>query len=160
LVLRDEKDEPTAQFGYTAYVRKGVGDTTRRPITFAYNGGPGSSSIWLHMGALGPRRIVTADAGPTPAPPYRVLENDPSTLDVSDLVMIDPVGTGYSHAIGKKENKDFWGTDPDIESVSQFIFQYVSDNARWGSPKFLLGESYGTTRSAGVVDYLAQNKGM
>jgi len=159
LVLRDDKDEPTAQFGYTAYVRKGQ-DVARRPITFAYNGGPGSSSVWLHMGALGPRRIVTTDAGPTPGAPYRVVDNDQSILDVSDLVMIDPVGTGYSHAIGKKENKDFWGTDPDIASVSQFIFQYVSDNGRWGSPKFLLGESYGTTRSAGVVDYLAQNKGM
>ncbi len=160
LVLRDDKDQPTAQFGFTAYVKKGVTDPTQRPITFAYNGGPGSSSIWLHMGALGPRRIVTTDAGPTPPPPYQVVDNEQSILDVSDLVMIDPVGTGYSHAIGKKENKDFWGTDPDIASVSQFIFQYVSDNERWNSPKFLLGESYGTTRSAGVVDYLWNEKGM
>ena len=160
LVLRSDKDEPEAQFGYTAYVMKGVTDPTKRPITFAYNGGPGSSSIWLHMGALGPRRIVTTDAGMTPPPPYQVVDNDQSILDVSDLVMIDPVGTGFSHALGKKENKDFWGTDPDIASVSQFIFQYVSDNDRWNSPKFLLGESYGTTRSAGVVDYLWNEKGM
>src|SRR5436190_5208925 len=160
LVLRDEKDEPTAQFGYTAYVRKGTADPRTRAITFAYNGGPGSSSIWLHMGVLGPRRILTTDADPTPPPPYKMVDNDQSILDVTDIVMIDPVGTGYSHAVGKSENKNFWGTDPDISSVSQFIFQYVSDNDRWNSPKFLLGESYGTTRSAGVVDYLAQNKGM
>jgi len=160
LVLRDDKDEPTAQFGYTAYVKKGVTDARTRPVTFAYNGGPGSSSIWLHMGVLGPRRIVTTDAGATPPPPYQLVDNDQSILDVTDLVMIDPVGTGFSHAVGKKENKEFWGTDPDIESVSQFIFQYVSDNGRWMSPKFLLGESYGTTRSAGVVDYLWNEKGM
>ncbi len=160
LVLHNDKDEPTAQLGYTAYVKKGVTDPRTRPITFAYNGGPGSSSIWLHMGVLGPRRIVTTDAGSTPPPPYQVADNDQSILDVSDLVMIDPVGTGYSHAIGKSENKDFWGTDPDISSVSQFIFQYVSDNDRWNSPKFLLGESYGTTRSAGVADYLWNEKGM
>lgn len=160
LVLRDDKDEPTAQFGYTAYTMKGVKDPRTRPVTFAYNGGPGSSSIWLHLGVLGPRRVVTTDAGPTPPPPYQLVDNAESMLDVSDVVMIDPVGTGYSHAIGKKENKDFWGTDPDIESVSQFIFQYVSDNERWNSPKYLLGESYGTTRSAGVVAHLWNDKGM
>jgi len=159
LVLRDEKDEPIAQFGYTAYVRKGM-DVGRRPITFAYNGGPGSSSIWLHMGALGPRRIQTTDAAFTPPAPYRLVDNEQSILDVTDIVMIDPVGTGYSHAIGKKQDREFWGVDPDIESVSQFIYQYVSDNGRWNSPKFLLGESYGTTRSAGVVDFLQQRKGM
>jgi carboxypeptidase C (cathepsin A) len=160
LVLRDDKDEPTAQFGYTAYVKKGVADPSARPVTFAYNGGPGSSSIWLHMGVLGPRRIVTSDADFTPPPPYKVVDNAESILDVTDLVMIDPIGTGYSHAIGKHENKEFWGTDPDIASVSQFIFQYVSDNGRWNSPKFLLGESYGTTRSAGVVDYLWNEKNL
>jgi carboxypeptidase C (cathepsin A) len=111
------------------------------------------------MGVLGPRRIATTDVAVTP-PPYKLVDNDWSILDVSDLVMIDPVGTGYSHAVGKKENKEFWGTDPDIASVSQFIVQYVSDNGRWNSPKFLLGESYGTTRSAGVVDYLWKQKGM
>ena len=160
LVLRNEKDEPTAQFGYTAYVKRGTTDPRTRPITFSYNGGPGSSSIWLHMGVMGPRRIVTTDADSTPPPPYQVVDNAQSILDISDIVMIDPVGTGYSHAVGKSENKNFWGTDPDIESVSQFIFQYVSDNERWNSPKFLLGESYGTTRSAGVVDYLSNEKGM
>lgn len=160
LVLRNDKDEPTAQFGYTAYAMKGVKDPRTRPVTFAYNGGPGSSSIWLHLGVLGPRRVVTTDAGPTPPPPYQLVDNAESMLDVSDLVMIDPVGTGYSHAIGKAANKDFWGTDQDISSVSQFIFQYVTDNERWNSPKYLLGESYGTTRSAGVALHLWNEKGM
>lgn len=160
LVLRDEKDEPQAQFGFTAYVKKGVDDPRTRPLTFAYNGGPGSSSIWLHMGVLGPRRIDVTDGEVTPPPPYKLIDNAYSILDVTDLVMIDPIGTGFSHAIGKHENKEFWGTDPDISSVSQFIVQYVSDNGRWNSPKFLLGESYGTTRSAGVVDYLWNEKGM
>ena len=159
LVLRDAKDEPAAQFGFTAYVKKGVADPRTRPLTFAYNGGPGSSSIWLHMGVLGPRRIATTDVAVTP-PPYKLVDNEWSILDVSDLVMIDPVGTGFSRAIGKKEDKEFWGTDADISSVSQFIFQYVSDNGRWNSPKFLLGESYGTTRSAGVVAHLWNEKGM
>jgi carboxypeptidase C (cathepsin A) len=160
LVLRDQKDEPAAQFGFTAYVKKGVNDPRTRPLTFAYNGGPGSSSIWLHMGVLGPRRVAASDLEVTPPPPYALVDNAWSILDVTDLVMIDPVGTGYSHAIGKKENKDFWGTDSDITSVSQFIVQYVSDNGRWNSPKFLLGESYGTTRSAGVVAQLWNERGM
>lgn len=160
LVLKNEKDEPWASMGYTAYVRRDAGSSSRRPITFAYNGGPGSSSVWLHMGALGPRRIVTADAGPTPPPPYQVVDNAYSLLDKTDLVMIDPVGTGYSKAVGEAKDKDFWGVDPDIQSVSRFIKQYVGDNGRWNSPKYLLGESYGTTRSAGIVDNLQTAEGM
>ncbi|HVT17009.1 MAG TPA: peptidase S10 [Thermoanaerobaculia bacterium] len=159
LIVRNAKDEPTAAVGYTAYVRDGA-DPGRRPITFAYNGGPGSSSIWLHLGALGPRRIVTADARPTPPAPYRLVDNAYSVLDKTDLVMIDPVGTGLSRAVGSAKDKDFWGVDPDIESVSRFIEQYVSDNGRWNSPKYLLGESYGTARSAGVVDYLQTRENM
>jgi carboxypeptidase C (cathepsin A) len=158
LIVRNEKDEPWASMGYVAYVKKD-GNTSRRPITFAFNGGPGSSSVWLHMGALGPRRVVTADAAPTPPPPYQVVDNAWSVLDRTDLVMIDPVGTGLSKAVGEGKDKDFWGADPDIESVSRFIRQYVSDNGRWNSPKYLLGESYGTTRSGGIVDWL-QNRGM
>ncbi len=160
LIVRNLKDEPWASMGYTAYVRKEAGAPGRRPITFAYNGGPGSSSIWLHMGTLGPRRIVTSDAAPTPPPPYQVVDNASSVIDVTDLVMIDPVGTGFSKAVGDAKDKDFWGVDPDIESVSLFIKQYVSDNGRWNSPKYLLGESYGTLRSAGVVDYLQTRVGM
>ncbi|MFQ5719480.1 MAG: S10 family peptidase [Acidobacteriota bacterium] len=160
LILRDEKDEPIARFGYVAYTKQGVKDASRRPITFAYNGGPGSSSIWLHMGTLGPRRILTADAESTPPPPYDVVDNEFSIIDVTDLVMIDPVGTGLSRPVGKAKNEDFWGVDKDIKSVSQFIYQYVNDNERWNSPKYLLGESYGTMRSAGVVDYLQTRNGM
>jgi carboxypeptidase C (cathepsin A) len=160
LLLRDDKDEPTAAVGYVAYTLRDVHDLSHRPITFAYNGGPGSSSYWLHMGALGPRRIVTSDATATPPPPYKVVDNAWSILDKTDLVMIDPVGTGLSRAVGEHKEKEFWGTDPDIESVSRFIKQYVSDNLRWNSPKFLLGESYGTTRSAGVVEYLQTRESM
>jgi carboxypeptidase C (cathepsin A) len=160
--VRNAKDEPEASIGYVAYTLRGgeAGDAGRRPITFAYNGGPGSSSIWLHMGALGPRRVITVDAGPTPPAPYRLVDNAYSVIDKTDLVMIDPVGTGLSHAVGEAKDKDFWGTDPDIESVSRFIAQYISDNNRWNSPKYLLGESYGTTRSAGVVDWLQNNANM
>jgi carboxypeptidase C (cathepsin A) len=160
LILRNDKDEPTAAVGYIAYTLRGTTDPARRPLTFAYNGGPGSSSVWLHMGALGPRRIVTTDAGPTPPAPYRVVDNAYSILDKTDLVMIDPVGTGLSHAVGEAKDKDFWGVDQDIEAVSRFIKQYVTDNNRWNSPKYLLGESYGTTRSAGVVEYLQSREHM
>ncbi len=156
LILRNDADEPIASVGYFAYVATGGSDPAARPITFAFNGGPGSSSIWLHMGALGPRRVVTTDAGATPPAPYGVVDNAESLLDVTDLVMIDPVGTGFSKAEGKSADKDFWGVDPDIDEVTRFIVQYVTDNGRWNSPKFLLGESYGTTRGAGIVDLLQQ----
>ena len=160
LIVRNGKDEPVSSIGYTAYTRKDAADPSARPITFAFNGGPGSSSLWLHMGALGPRRVVTTDAGPTPPPPYQVVDNAWSIIDRTDLVMIDPVGTGLSHAVGEAKDKDFWGVDQDIESVSRFIKQYVSDNGRWRSPKFLLGESYGTTRSGGIVAYLETRENM
>ncbi|HEV7669234.1 MAG TPA: hypothetical protein VGS22_11955 [Thermoanaerobaculia bacterium] len=153
LIVRNGKDEPVASMGYTAYTKKDA-DLANRPITFAYNGGPGSSSIWLHMGALGPRRVVTVDSGPTPPPPYDVVDNPWSVIDKTDLVMIDPVGTGFSRAVGDAKDKDFWGVDQDIESISRFIKEYVSTNGRWRSPKFLLGESYGSTRSGGIAKYL------
>ncbi len=160
LIVRNAQDQPYASMGYTAYTKSEVADPTRRPITFAYNGGPGSSSIWLHMGVLGPRRILTNDATVTPPPPYKTVDNEFSILDKTDLVMIDPVGTGFSKAVGEAKDKDFWSVDADIESVSRFIRQYITDNGRWNSPKYLLGESYGTTRSAGVVDYLQVKEGM
>ena len=160
LIVRNGKDQPYASMGYVAYTKDGVTDPSTRPITFAYNGGPGSSSLWLHMGAVGPRRIVTTDAGMTPPPPYTVVDNAYSIIDRTDLVMIDPVGTGFSKAVGDAKNQDFWGVDPDIESMSRFIKEYVNENNRWNSPKYLLGESYGTTRSAGMVDYLQTREGM
>ena len=160
LIMKNDKGKPIARFGYTAYTKQGVDDKSRRPITFAYNGGPGSSSIWLHMGALGPRRVETENADFTPPPPYDIVDNASSIIDVTDLVMLDPVGTGYSKPIGKGKGKDFWGVDQDIESVANFIERYITDHGRWNSPKFLLGESYGTMRSAGVVRRLQSQENM
>jgi carboxypeptidase C (cathepsin A) len=155
LIVRDDADKPIASIGYVAYTRKDVKGGAR-PITFAFNGGPGSSSLWLHMGVLGPKRVVVSDPTPTPAGPYRTVENEYGLLDKSDLVMIDPVGTGLSHAVCAHKDDEFWGVDPDIDSISRFIAQYVSDNERWSSPKYLLGESYGTTRAAAIVNYLRE----
>lgn len=160
LILEDEEEEPIAKFGYTAYVRQDAGEPSTRPVTFAYNGGPGSSSIWLHMGVLGPRRIVVADAEFTLPPPYEVVDNEHSILEVSDLVMIDPVGTGYSRPIGEAKGKDFWGVDQDIDSVARFIKAWTRENGRWASPKILLGESYGGMRSGGVAWELLSEHGM
>ncbi len=154
LIIRDDEDRPTASMGYVAYVRHDLKGAAARPLMFAFNGGPGSSSLWLHMGVLGPRRVVVSDPGPTPAGPYRTVDNEFGVLDKSDLVMIDPVGTGLSHAVCDHRDDEFWAVDPDIDSVSRFIAQYVSDNNRWTSPKYLLGESYGTTRGAAIVNYL------
>ncbi|HSR40087.1 MAG TPA: hypothetical protein VLL95_14335 [Phnomibacter sp.] len=160
LILKNEKEEPIASFGYTAYSKDGETDMSNRPVTFSYNGGPGSSSIWLHMGIMGPRRVVVNDPSPNGPAPYKLEDNNYSILDVSDVVMMDPVGTGLSKAVGKAKNADFWGVDADIRSVSQFIKNYVQENERWNSPKYLLGESYGTFRSAGVADYMQTNYGI
>ena len=161
LILNDkEKDEPIARFGYIAYTLDGVKDSSRRPITFAFNGGPGSASIWLHMGALGPRRVVVNDGDYAPPPPTQLVDNDYSILDATDLVMIDPVGTGFSKAVGEAEGKEFWGVDQDIESVGDFIRRYVTENGRWGSPKYVLGESYGGVRGAGLAKHLQSKLGM
>ncbi|MBS0365702.1 MAG: hypothetical protein JSR67_07775 [Proteobacteria bacterium] len=154
LIVRDDEDRPIASLGYVAYTRSGVKDPASRPIMFAFNGGPGSSSMWLHMGVLGPKRVVVADQAPTPAGPYRTVQNEYGVLDRSDLVMIDPVGTGLSHALCGHKDEEFWSVDPDIDSIGRFIAQYLSDNNRWSSPKYLLGESYGTTRGAAIVNWL------
>jgi carboxypeptidase C (cathepsin A) len=160
LQLLNEKEEVVALYGYTAYIKDGETDAAKRPVTFSFNGGPGSSSMWLHLGIMGPRRVVVNDPETNMPPPYKMEDNANSVLDISDIVMIDPVGTGLSRPAGKGRNKDFWGVDQDIKSVSQFIKQYTMDNARWQSPKYLLGESYGTMRSAGVVNYLQENMGI
>ncbi|MCB0688233.1 MAG: hypothetical protein KDC53_16965 [Saprospiraceae bacterium] len=152
--LRDIDNKPIALFGFTAYFKEGVNDMSKRPIIFSYNGGPGSSSYWLHMGVMGPKRIVVNDPGSTPAAPYQLANNDQSLFDVADLVMMDPIGTGLSIATGTGKNKDFWGVDGDIESVSNFIRQFLIEHGRMNSPKYLLGESYGTFRNAGVMAYL------
>ncbi len=154
LVIRDDEDKPMANMSYVAYTRRDVKAGEARPIMFAFNGGPGSSSMWLHMGALGPRRVVVSDPQPTPPAPYKLVDNEYGVLDRSDLVMIDPVGTGLSRAVCDHKDDEFWAVDPDIDSVSRFIAQYVSDNNRWTSPKYLLGESYGTTRAAAIANDL------
>jgi len=154
ILLKDDKGEPTALVYSTAYTRSDVKDPGSRPLAFVYNGGPGSSSVWLHMGSFGPRRVITVNAALTPPAPYKVEDNAYSLLDKCDLVFVDPVGTGFSHAVGKSENKNFWGVDSDIHSLGQFIELYITRNNRWNSPKFLIGESYGTFRSAALGNYL------
>ncbi len=160
ILLKNDAGEPTALMYYTAYTKNEVKDMGTRPLAFCYNGGPGSASIWVHMGAFGPRRVVTKDADYTPPPPYQISDNQNTILDVADLVFIDPVGTGFSHAVGKATNKDFWGVDADVRSIAQFITTYVTRNDRWNSPKFLIGESYGTFRSAALGAYLQQSNNM
>ena len=150
--LKDKDGKPLAAIYATSYVKDG-GDRNR-PITFLYNGGPGSGSLWLHMGAFGPKRVVLPDARDDGAPPYPVVDNAESLLDVTDLVFIDPVGTGFSHAIGKKDPKDYWGVSADAKSIAEFIRLWLNDNGRWSSPKYIGGESYGTTRSVALINEL------
>lgn len=150
--LKDKDGKPLAAIYATSYVKDG-GDR-KRPITFLYNGGPGSGSLWLHMGAFGPKRVVLPDAQDDGAPPYPVVDNAESLLDVTDLVFIDPVGTGFSHAIGKKDPKDYWGVSADAKSIAEFIRLWLNDNGRWSSPKYIGGESYGTTRSVALINEL------
>jgi carboxypeptidase C (cathepsin A) len=143
-----------AEMFYVAYTLDGQ-DAAKRPLTFAFNGGPGSASIWLHMGALGPRRVVLQADGFMPPAPYRMEDNPYTLLDKSDLVLIDAIGTGYSRAADSELMKKFWGVKGDIEAFSEFVRMYISRNERWASPLFILGESYGTTRAAGIAGYLA-----
>lgn len=160
LLLKKEDGSPTASIFYTAYTKDGVTDLAKRPVTFAFNGGPGSSSVWLHLGSLGPKRVVMeADGQPTP-PPYRFADNPNTLLDQTDLVFIDPVSTGYSRAAVEAEAKTFHGFTGDINSVSEFIRLYTSRNERWASPKFLAGESYGTTRAAALSGHLQDAMGI
>ena len=146
--------KPEASMFYVAYFRDGV-PTAGRPITFAFNGGPGSSSIWLHLGAFGPQRVEARDPGHTPAP-YRLVNNDKSLLDVSDLVFIDAPGTGFSRIAGKDKEKAFFGVDQDVDAFAQFITHFLSQYGRFGSPKYVMGESYGTMRGAALALALQQ----
>lgn len=172
LVLREEAEKSGDQAGvaegekaratvfFVAYTRDDVADTTTRPLTFSFNGGPGSSSVWLHLGLLGPRRVQMEDAGAVTAAPYRLLENEWSLLDETDLVFVDPVSTGYSRPVPGEKAKDFHTFKRDIESVGDFIRLYTTRWRRWPSPKFLIGESYGTTRAAGLAGYLQDRHGL
>jgi len=160
MLLETEDGKDKARMFYTAYVKDGVANAGERPITYTFNGGPGSSSVWLHMGALGPKRIMMKDDGASMAPPYQVVDNEHSWLDYTDLVFIDPVMTGYSRPAEGVDKKEFLGYKEDIESVGQFIQLYTSKNGRWASPKYLAGESYGTTRAAGLSNHLISRYGM
>lgn len=151
--------DAVASVFYVAYFKKGA-KAENRPITFVYNGGPGSATVWLHMGALGPKRVVTADDTHTPAAPYKLVNNDDSLLDATDLVFIDAPGTGFGRVMGKDRDKAFYGTDPDAEAFTSFIAQFLARHGRYNSPKYLFGESYGTTRSAIVANNLATEKGI
>ena len=158
LLIRDEKDAANGSIFYTAYTEDGA-DAKHRPVTFFYNGGPGAATIWLHMGSFGPVRVVTQSPEATAPAPFEVVPNQYSLLDRSDLVFIDAPLCGFSRAVGKGTAKDFAGTDQDIKAFEKFIVRYITVNQRWNSPKFLFGESYGTTRSAGLVSAL-QNDGI
>ena len=155
-----EGEKPRAQIFFVAYTRDGVRDKSKRPITFSFNGGPGSSSVWLHLGVLGPRRVVLTDDGELPLPPFRLTDNEYSILEETDLVFIDPMNTGYSRPVEGVKPKEWHGFKKDIESVGDFIRLYATRHQRWLSPKFLIGESYGTTRSAGLSGYLQERHGM
>nr|MBN1229270.1 peptidase S10 [Anaerolineae bacterium] len=149
-----ETGELEAGLFHVSYILDGIEDTSDRPLIFVFNGGPGSASIWLHLGAVGPRRVRMQDEGFMPAPPYRLEENPATWLDLADLVFIDPVGTGYSRALKKDLNKKYWNLKGDIESVGEFIRLFLNRSKRWDSPLFLAGESYGTTRAAGLAGHL------
>ena len=157
--LRDKRDDDEASLFSVAYILDGVEDPATRPVTFCFNGGPGSSSVWLHLGVFGPRRVEVPDLAAAPPAPHRLIDNAHSLLDRTDLVFIDPVGTGFSRPQGKSEGKEFHGLEEDAESVSRFIERWITRNHRWASPRFLAGESYGTTRSAALAGKL-QKRGV
>jgi len=154
LTLRDDEGKPTASMFYVAYT---AGDDPRRPVTFLYNGGPGSSTVWLHMGSIGPVRVRTDSPAATHNAPFTLGDNEDSLLDKSDLVFLDAIGAGFSRPLGDTRLSAFWGTDPDIDAFARGVERYLTINRRWNSPKFIFGESYGTTRSAGLSYRLQQD---
>jgi len=153
--IRNNEGELEANMFFMAYTLDGQSE--RRPLTFSFNGGPGSASVWLHLGAIGPKRVKMQPEGMMPAPPYQLVDNEYTWLDQTDLVFIDPVGTGYSRAVKNDLNKKFLGVREDIQSVGEFIRLYLGRYERWSSPLFLVGESYGTTRAAGLSGYLVEH---
>jgi carboxypeptidase C (cathepsin A) len=158
LDVADARSQPQARIFSTTYLREGV-DATQRPVMFAFNGGPGSASIWLHVGLLGPKRVVVpSDATDDGASPLSIVANSHSPLDVADIVLIDPVGTGYSRAINGHDDKEFWGIGQDADVLAQFVRRWLTQHRRWNSPKYLCGESYGTTRAAAMTRALAQEE--
>ncbi|MGI2258995.1 S10 family peptidase [Shewanella sp. GXUN23E] len=153
--LSDDKEQPWAGIYSVSYFRTDIRPSEYRPVTFVFNGGPGSASVWLHLGLYGPKRIeVPGDAKDDGAAPFRLIDNTHSMLDVSDLVFIDPVGTGYSRAMGEYQGKDFWGVKEDARVLAEFVRVWLNEHDRWNSPKYLAGESYGTARAAALVNQL------
>ena len=154
--LENDEGEPTGSIFSTTYLRDGVSDPRTRPVAFIFNGGPGSASLWLHMGMFGPQRVVLpSDARDDGAAPFDLRENPETLLDEADLVFIDPVGTGWSRALGDTDPaEEFWGVDEDAASVAAFIRKWLTEHQRWNSPKYLLGESYGTTRIGALMRQL------
>lgn len=159
LTLRDNDGKPIASMFYVAYVADRAKGEADRPLTFFYNGGPGSASMWLHMGSFAPVRVKTDAPNPTHGAPFDIVPNPDTLLDKTDMVFLDAVGAGYSRPLGDTKGDKFWGVDEDIDAFARGITRYVTINKRWNSPKFLFGESYGTTRSAGLV-YALQDQGM
>jgi carboxypeptidase C (cathepsin A) len=160
MTLLNDKGEERAQFFHVSYTKTGQVSLATRPITFVFNGGPGSSSVWLHMGALGPKIIKMQDNSLAGSPPYTLLDNPHSWLDKTDLVFIDPIETGYSRPAEGVDKAEFTGYNEDIQSIGDFIHKYVTQHGRWASPKFLAGESYGTTRAVGLSGYLQDRHGL
>ena len=158
-ILKNDGTTSASVF-YVAYTRQGETEQSSRPITFCFNGGPGSSSVWLHLGALGPRRVKMNDDGTLPKPPFGLVDNEYSILDNSDLVFIDPVATGFSRAAKDEKADEFFGDESDLDSVGEFIRLWTTRHERWLSPKFLCGESYGVFRAAGLADHLSSRYGM
>lgn len=155
IVLKDADGKSTATFFTVSYTKDGVTNPTTRPLTFVFNGGPGSASVFLHFGLVGPRVIdIPSDAGDPGAPPYKLRDNPATILRATDLVFIDPVGTGYSRALGEKKGEDFWGYDEDADSVAEFIRSFITRHNRWNSPKYILGESYGGIRTSMLIPRL------
>jgi carboxypeptidase C (cathepsin A) len=159
-LLDPSKGKPKAQLFFVAYLLDGVADASTRPVTFAFNGGPGSASVWLHMGGLGPRRVVLSDRGEALPPPAKFVDNESTWLDQTDLVFIDPVSTGYSRPVRGEDARQFYGYKQDLATVGDFIRLWTTRYGRWSSPKIITGESYGTTRAAGLSDYLQDRYGM
>ena len=149
-------DKPRATLFFTAYTLKGVRKPEKRPVVFSFNGGPGSSSVWLHLGILGPHRVATDEMGNAPPPPYELVDNEHTLLAEADLVFIDPVGTGHSRMVEGEKVAEFHEYQRDLDAVGEFIRLYLARFGRWGSPKYLIGESYGTTRAAGLSLHLQQ----
>ena len=155
---KEPKDaSPTARMSYVAYFKKDA-KPDERPVTFFYNGGPGSSTVWLHMGSLGPKHVVTSGDQHLPAAPYKLVDNAYSLLDTSDLVFVDMPGTGFGRLMGKDSDKAFWGVDEDANAFARFIARFITKFNRWNSPKYIFGESYGTTRSAVLANILENGK--